>query len=135
MFLRQLNNKQKVLVLELAKKAAAANGIVDESEERLIKGFVDEMGEVTLDNVSGNLELESLCKELVLVSSRKELIQVTFEILGIMYADTEYDTEEKTFMRNVAESFAIPESGLIEMEKCVTDYAAVVSRMNKLLEQ
>ena len=120
MFLRTLKSEQKPLFLGLAYQAANANGVMESSEKRLIKGFAEELG--IAENDYSTLELEEICNNLVEISSRKELIEMSFEILGVMMGDTTYDEDEKAFMKEMNKIFGVPDDILKEMEDCLIEY-------------
>ena len=56
MFLNNLNNKQKKLFIQLAIKAAEANGIVELEEKNMLKSFAIEMNIPPVYNTENNLE-------------------------------------------------------------------------------
>lgn len=130
MFLRTLKSEQKPLFLGLAFHAANANGVVESSEKRLISGFAEELG-ISEDSYS-TLGFEDICDNLVKISSRKELIEMTFEILGVMMGDTIYDEDEKAFMKQMTKRFGVSDDILGEMEDCLRDYLAVYKKIEKI---
>ncbi len=132
MFLRGLNDEQKVFVLGLANDAALADGLFDISEKKLIDGFKTEMG-IEVD-YEVDMPMDDICKELLKISSRKELIEITFEILGIMKGDLDYAVKEKNFMLTMCDIFGISESVLAEMEESIDDYYAAYKRIEKITE-
>ena len=78
------------------------------------------------------LETDEICRKLVEISSRKELIEISFEILGLMMGDACYDQEEKNFMEKVIMEFNIDSEILEEMEKCLRDYLCVYKRIEQI---
>ncbi len=132
MFLRGLNDEQKVFVLGLANDAALVDGIFDISEKKLIDGFKTEMG-IDVD-YEVDMPMADICRELLKISSRKELIEITFEILGIMKGDLDYAAKEKSFMLTMCDIFGISESVLSEMEESVDDYYTAYKRIEKITE-
>lgn len=132
MFLRLLNNEQKELVLGLAKLAANANGIVEESEKMLIVGFADEMG---IDRLAGSTASAlDICQRLVSISSQKELIQISFEILSVMLGDNQYDSVEKKFMADLNSQFGISEEVYNDMVTVLKEYSSVIKRIRQITE-
>lgn len=130
MFLRSLRSEQKPIFLGLVYLAANANGVVDDMERKLIKGFSEELG-ISEDDYC-DLGFDEICGKLVEISNRKELIEVSFEILGVMMGDTCYDQDEKAFMRRMTELFNISEETLNEMEKCLEDYLGVYKKIEQI---
>lgn len=130
MFLRLLKSEQKPLFLGLAYQAANANGVVEEAERNLIIGLSEELG-ISEDNYS-KLGFEQICERLVELSSRKELIEISFEILGIMMGDTCYDDDEKAFVRRMFEIFCLSEELMLETEECLEDYLRVFRKIERI---
>lgn len=131
MFLRPLKTEQKKLFLGLAKQAAMANAVLEESEKHLLAAYADEMG-IALTEAS-DLPLNALCRELKELSSAKELNQITFEIIGMLLSDSEFDSDEQAFLTTATTAFGISEQAVNEMKQCVRDYTALVKRINRLM--
>ena len=132
MFLRELNDEQKKLFLGLAYEAAKANDILEDTEKQLIKGFSEELGIGQEDCCDKGFEY--ICNRLNEISTRQELIKITFEILGVMMGDTCYDSKEKEFMASMTKKFSISEELLNEMEIRINEYTIVYERIIKLTE-
>lgn len=131
MFLRTLNNEQKELFLNLALAAASANNVIEDTEKSLLAAYADEMGvDVNKANV---MPLEEICNKIKAISTSKELNEITFEIVGMMMSDSEYDAEEREFVITMANNFEIPMSRIDEMFSCVNDYSALIKRINVLM--
>ncbi len=133
MFLRSLNNDQKTLFLGLAYHSANANGVVDAAEKKLIKSFSEELGISEEDYCK--LGFEDICNKLVEISNRKELIEISFEILGLMMGDTAYDSAEKAFVIKLFDCFGLSEALLSEMEECLQEYILVYKKIQKITEK
>lgn len=131
MFLRPLNNEQKELFLNLALAAASANDVLEESEKALLAEYADEM---SIDvNKAMQMPAEEICRKLKEISNSKELNQISFEIVGMMMSDNEYDEDEKAFISKMAEIFEIPMSRINEMFNCVNAYSELIKKINVLM--
>jgi len=105
MFLHLLNKVQEHLFLELAIKAAEVNGIVTDEETKMIDEFAREMmiePFYVLDS-----SVEDILDKIDNLSFRKVKKICLFEVLGIMFSDSEYDDEEKKFMLETIDKFNI----------------------------
>lgn len=131
MFLHPLKIEQKKLFLGLAEKAALANMILEEPEKHLLDAYADEMGIATSD--ASDLPFDVLCKELKEISSRKELNQITFEIVGMLLSDSQFDADEQTFLSRVAAAFEVSEEKIEEMKQCVNEYTMLLKRIKRLM--
>lgn len=131
MFLRSLSNDQKELFLNLAFAAASANAVIEDSEKLLLAAYADEM---SIDiNKASMMQVDEICRKLKDISNSKELNQISFEIIGMMMSDNEYDDDEKAYISKVAEIFGIPQSRIDEMFNCVRAYSALIKKINVLM--
>lgn len=131
MYLRPLNNEQKELFLDLALAAATANDVLEDAEKTLLAAYADEM---SIDvNKASQMPVEEICRKLKNISNSKELNQISFEIVGMMISDNEYDDAEKAFISKMAEIFEIPMSRIDEMFNCVNAYSELIKRINVLM--
>lgn len=131
MFLRPLNNEQKELFLDLALAAASANDVIEKKEKYLLEAYADEMGiDVSLAKAKN---VEDICSKLKEISTSVELNQISFEIVGMMLSDNEYDEDEKVFIEKMASIFAIPLERIEEMLACVNDYTKLITRINTIM--
>ena len=131
MFLRPLNNEQKELFLNLALAAASSNGVFENSEKALLVAYADEM---SIDvNKASQMPMEEICRKLKSISNSKELNQITFEIVGMIMSDNEYDDDEKAFISKMTEIFGIPMERINEMFNCVSVYSELIKKINELM--
>ena len=131
MYLHPLNNEQKELFLDLALAAATANDVLEDAEKTLLAAYADEM---SIDvNKASQMPVEEICRKLKNISNSKELNQISFEIVGMMISDNEYDDAEKAFISKMAEIFEIPMSRIDEMFNCVNAYSELIKRINVLM--
>ena len=129
MFLRQLNDNQKTLFLNLAKEAAKSNGIVNNNEKRLIEAYADEMG--INSDVTSSLSVEKICLDLKDISSKKELNQMCFEIASLLLGDM--DSDEHSFLAKVCSIWEIDSSKCDEMLTYINEYIEWMRKVNILL--
>ena len=89
MFLNALKDSQKNLFLDLAIKAAESSDGISVQEKSMLKAFALEM------RIPARYECEtskeSILEELKSISTERDLKIIAFEILGIMFSDSEYD--------------------------------------------
>ena len=131
MFLRQLNDNQKTLFLNLAKEAAKSNGIVNNNEKRLIEAYADEMG--INSDVTSSLSVEKICLDLKDISSKKELNQMCFEIASLLLGDMDFDSDEHSFLAKVCSIWVIDSSKCDEMLTYINEYIEWMRKVNILL--
>ena len=127
MFLNSLSKKQKNLFMDLAIKAAEANGGVELAEKNMLKAYGMEM-EIT-PFYSSDCEIEMVLQEMKDVSTESELKIVLFEILGILISDEDFDDSEKEFLNKVRTSFDISQEKCDEMLRLLYDYSSVYQKI------
>lgn len=127
MFLNSLSKKQKNLFMDLAIKAAEANGVVELAEKNMLKAYGMEM-EIS-PFYSSDCETEMVLQEIKDVSTESELKIVLFEILGILISDEDFDDSEKEFLNRIRTSFDISQEKCDEMLKLLYDYSSVYQKI------
>ena len=127
MFLNNLKNKQKKLFIQLAIKAAEANGIVELEEKNMLKSFAIEMNIPPVYNTENNLE--TILNELVSISSEQELKIILFEILGIVVSDGVFDDDEKNIVKNIVERCKLDTNIVDEMLNALYEYINVYKKI------
>ena len=131
MFLRNLKSDQKPLFLGLAYQAALANGVVEAAEKRLIKALSEELG-IREDDYS-ELSSDEICHRLSEISTRKELMEISFEILGIVMSDDCYDEDEKEFVGKMSSIFGVSRELLNQMEESIKEYQRIYQKIESLI--
>lgn len=129
MFLDVLNKEEKDLFMDLAIKAAEANGEVATEEIRMLHAFASEM-KISPRTESAK-ELSEILKELKEKSSKKSIKVITFELIGIFFADSEFDDAESNFLNTVTTTLGIENDIVKEMIAEINDYSAIFNRICK----
>ena len=133
MFLNNLNNEQKNLFLEFAIKAAEISRGMSLEEKNMLKEFALEM--MITPKYETIKSSEEIIKRLTEISSKKDLRIITFEILGIMYSDSNYDETEKDFVFSIANAFGITKESVIDMDSAIKKYSELYSEICNLVLQ
>ena len=120
MFLDKLKDAQKELFLELAIKAADSSCGISKEERMMLEAFAKEM------NIPVKYECEKTVKQitdaLIKISNKKELRIIIFEIIGIMYSDSNYDETERKFVKDLQEMFSLDTELVKKMESTILQY-------------
>lgn len=130
MFLRAMSNDQKHLFLALAEKAADANGVREESEKELLNAYADEMG---IESIVKEKPLDEILSELSNISTPVEVNQMSFEIIGLLMSDGEYDAEEREFITTLSKGLNVPENRINKMFDLVKEYSDLIRSINKTM--
>lgn len=130
MFLRTMNDEQKRLFLTLAERAADANGIREESEENLLIAYADEMG---IDVSIEDIPTEDIYARLLKISNPVEINQMTFELVGLLLSDGEYDSDEKQFVDKLSVGLKVPKERIEKMFDLVGQYSGLIKSINRIM--
>ncbi len=125
MFLDRLNDEQKVMFLDLAVYAAQTNGVIEESEKRMLMQYCKEMG-VAFYDVSGLHELEAVKK---CFSNASDVIKriVVLELLGLCNIDGEFDSIESAFAEDFSKDIGVSEEDYLKLVKDIEEYTTILS--------
>ena len=119
MFLSMLSKKEQEYFLELANLAMQVDGIVTESEREMIENFRQEM--MLLDYKMQDIPLDKLKMNIDLSTKRNKKVFL-FELVGMMYADSEVSEEEKSWLLDIALAWGFRENELRKIIRWVMDF-------------
>lgn len=131
MFLNNLEQKQKLLFMELAIKAAEANGVVELEEKNMLKCFSIEMNIQSVYHT--DRDLEDILNEIIQISTERELRIILFEILGIIISDGVFDEYEKEFIKHVVERCNMNVDLVDKMTGLLFDYTKLYQNIVKVV--
>ena len=127
MFLDVLNKDEKEWFMDLAIKAAEANGEFAKEEVRMLHAFATEMKIPA--RIKSERDLDSILKDFVDNSSKKSMKVVLFELIGIIFADSEFDDAEKKFIDTVTNAFQISSELKDEMISEINEYSSLFNKI------
>lgn len=100
MFLKELNEKQQEIFLNLSYTLICADNVISENEKRKLEMYSEELGHhINLDSLKVVSIREAVLSmgELPTVLKRK----VYFELMAMAQADFDYGSNEKVFMQEL----------------------------------
>lgn len=127
MFLNQLLSEEKEAFVSLSIHAAKANGVIEQEELAMIDEYCREMNIESYDmkNVMETEQILDIYKN----SDVKHKKIVLLETLGILYADGEYDQQEKQFVCEFFEKIGLSKDDVTRQEKLLNKYMDVVKEL------
>lgn len=119
MFLSYLNEDEKKAFLKLAKEFVMVDGEYSPEEEDLLREFAEEMNIRT--DLAPILELGDIERQELFdaFGSRRSQISAVLELIGMGYADGEYCSNERSFIRQMADTFELSNEDLDRFEDWV----------------
>ena len=132
MFLNRLDNDEKNLFVSLAAIAANTNGVVTSEEHHMIEEYCREMNIASFD-----LARTTKYEEIITCysnSNEQHKKIVILELIGLMYADGEYDEEEKRFVSDFSSRIGIDGSYVEMIETALIKYLEVTRDLLAYIE-
>ena len=131
MFLNQLNHREKEAFISLSIHAGKANGVLEENEIVMVREYCQEMELPMYDDK----DIAPLSDVYGVFKSSDERIKkiVLLEVLGLIYADGNYDEYEKSFVTNFAEAISLSEQTVEDLTIVIKDYLDVLKRIGELI--
>lgn len=131
MFLNQLRDDLKPLFLDLAVKAAESNGVVADEQKDMLQAFAAEM-QIAPREIAES-DLNDILRHIKETANNQEIRIIVFETIGILYSDSELDTDENVFLRNIVSLLGISEESLQDMISLLCEYGSIVQRIFNLI--
>lgn len=132
MFLNQLTAVEKEAFISLSVQAAKANGILATEEYVMIEEYCREMGIPSFD--TENIKSMDEIVEVFQKSSERNKKIVLLEILGLVFSDGEYDTQEKTFIYDYAKKIGLTETDIVQQTELIKKYLAILNDITKAID-
>ena len=131
MFLHLLKDNEKEAFIDLCRLAAACNGSVSEEEEITIEQYCAEMGISFPMSHAQTLEGVLSCFTDSDIRSRKIVV---FEIIGLIFADGDFDEKESQFIEKISGALGISIHQVSEMLELTGRYLHVLNDMLCVIE-
>jgi len=124
MFLNQLLSNEKEAFVSLSIHAAKANNVIEKEEIAMIEEYCKEM-EIESFDLENAMEIDKIL-EIYEKSEQKHKKIVLLETLGLLYADGEYDEQEKRFIYDCSEKIGLTKADVDRVEKLLGRYLNIV---------
>ena len=124
MFLNRLSMQEKENFISLAMKAAESNGMVVEEEYSMIEEYCKEMGIAFFDarNVKEVNDIVAFFRNSSLANKKTVLL----EMIGLMYADGDYDEDERQFVKSIATGIGLTNGDVEKYDGFILKYISLV---------
>ena len=131
MFLALLNGAEKRAFVQLADHLAAADDVILEAEKQAISALKAEAG---IPGATGEnlLPVDELASVFV---SRRAKIAALLELLGLAYADSEFEANERSMIVATAHEMDIEMAELRQLEDWVRDHIKLVERALAIMNE
>lgn len=97
MYLAILNDEQKNLFLNIAKKLASTDGDFSEDERQVIDGYCHEMSVSVVKKL--DIAKEDMIERLGSISNTIEKKIIVFEFAGLVMVDSNFDESERVLLK------------------------------------
>jgi len=132
MFLNRLDHAEKEAFLSLAVTAAKANGKYTDEEYQMIEEYCREMGITFFDSQN----VKSIDEIISIYSGAEEQHKkiAILEIIGFMYAEGNYDDEERAFVKNFSDGIGVTQDTVSKFEENLVSYMDMTRKLSKCVE-
>lgn len=127
MFLNQLNEEGKNMFISLCVYGAEVNNDFAEKERALIQEYCKEMGIVFFDSINKK-QFNEITNYFRCSETYKKRV-VFLELLGLLYADGEYDEIEKKFANDFAEKIELDKKDVDSLSDLLIKYISLMDEM------
>ena len=121
MYLSVLNDKEKVLFLELVYGIAISDGEYCAKEQAIISGYCQEM-QISFDENVTLKPVDDIIKELNAESNDTVKKIVVFEAIGLAMSDNNYDDGERKIISKMESVFKLAPDFGQKCEKILNEY-------------
>ena len=127
MFLNQLNDDEKDMFISLSVHAAETNGDFADEENRMIQEYCKEMGVVFFDskNIKPMSEVTDYFNSVDI--SVKRIVYL--ELIGLLYADGDFDELEQSFAKEFAEKIGLSQKEVDIQTNLLNKYLEITKEM------
>ena len=102
MYLSNLNEKEKIIFLEIANNVATANGNIDSAEQTFLDHYIEQL-QLDKNKIEfKNLTIEEAVEK---IDSEKSKRAIFIECVALAFADEIYHEEQKEIIYKLKESF------------------------------
>ena len=133
MFLSRLNNREKNIFMSLALAVARADGIVLDSEKRMLSDYASEMG-LSLENPVPEKNFEALLAEINETSSDQTKRIIYVELRALANVDENIAVEEKTLLYSIEQAFCFDKKTISLCINLLDNYIFACKNLIKFIE-
>lgn len=127
MFLNELTRKEKEAFMNLSVYAAKANGILANEEKIILDTYCKEMELLTFE--MENIQPMEAIVDVFAQSDVHTNKIVMLELLGLVYADGEYDENEKSFINEYARKVGLSEDVINKLTQLIKSYLEILKKI------
>lgn len=122
MFIQNLTREQQSVLLYLGKQIIAADGVLTDSEIEFIDSLKSQMSENFTEK---EIEYSDLSR---IFNSNASKASLLLELLGVAYADNDFQESEKEMIIEIASYLSISKEKLLEMNDWVITQLELVKK-------
>ena len=129
MFIQNLNDEQKAVFLHLAERLISIDGKITEEETSRMKVMRSNIGTSV---VSQACSVNDLAK---IFNSKRSQGSTLLELIGLAYADLDFDPAEKSLLEEIAHAIKISHDELEDMISLVVRQLHLAKEATSFLEE
>jgi len=130
MWMSSLSEEQRNALLRLAHNVVVSDGLLDPNEEGMLDEFRREMGLPAVEEIE-YLELDGIGE---VFDTRRSRIIALLNLLKLSYADGAFEIEEECLLKEISQTFAVPEAEFLLLDNWVKRLVSLESEALNLIE-
>lgn len=134
MFLNSLNPKEKDNFLKLAVAIIKADGIVEESEKRVLSAYANEM-QVPVCSLEEQGNTAMIIEDVAKTSTEQTKRIFFLELMALAFADGNYAFEEKEIIKQLTDAFEFDNDFIEKAINLQDAYVSVYMSLINLVER
>lgn len=134
MFLSRLSNREKCIFMNFALAMARADGIVLDSEKRMLSDYAAEMA-LSLEDFVFEENFEDLLAEICEISTDQTKRIIYFELKAIAKVDEHVAEEERILLQRLEQAFSLDEKTVSLCTELLDNYLLACKNIFNFVEK
>lgn len=127
MFIGILNESQQASLLNLAREIAEVDGVLHDNEITILENLKQQISPKATEIKTGELPDE--------FDTHQSKIALLLELIGIAFADSDYQSKEKQIIDRAAQSLGISQDLVTKLEDWVSRQLSLVREAYEIMEK
>lgn len=131
MYLKLFKAEEKDLFFSLAYFIVQIDGEISVEESELISSYKEEINEDIKEKLI-ICNKDNLIEQFSILDRRTQKM-MTFELIGLAMCDKNFDSDEKSFIKELLQGYESADYYIEQCERVIKDYLLIQDRINNLV--
>ena len=133
MLLKEFDEKQRKLFIQIANQVVMADGVLHENEKKMIEEYRREMLIEDYSIPEEKVDIKALVSKMGLSERKKRILM--FELIGLALCDENYNYQEKEYIENIRIVLNMSEDEMSRVGKFANETIDLYLRLNDYLNE